>query len=80
MDAFPILSILTFLPIVGTAIILIGVRGDDEIVARNSRWVALWTSLVNFFVSLLLWGYFDSSTAEFQFQEQVPWIPEFNNG
>jgi NADH-quinone oxidoreductase subunit M len=80
MDAFPILSILTFLPIVGTAIILIGVRGDDEIVARNSRWVALWTSLVNFFVSLLLWGYFDSSTAEFQFQELVPWIPEFKIG
>ena len=80
MDAFPILSILTFLPLVGTAIILIGVRGDDEIVARNSRWVALWTSLANFFVSLLLWGYFDSSTAEFQFQELVPWIPEFKIG
>ena len=80
MDAFPILSILTFLPIVGMAIILIGVRGDDEIVARNSRWVALWTSLTNFFVSLLLWGYFESSTAEFQFQEFVPWMPDFKIG
>ena len=77
MTAFPILSVLIFLPLVGTAIILFSVRGEDDIVARNSRWVALWTSLANFFVSLMLWGYFEPGTADFQFEESVPWIEDF---
>ena len=41
---FPLLSLLTFLPLIGAAVIL-SVRGDEEVVARNARWTALWTSL-----------------------------------
>ena len=43
---FPLLSLLTFLPLVGAAIIM-SVRGDDAVVARNARWTALWTSLID---------------------------------
>ena len=39
---------------------------------------ALWTSLATFAVSLFLWFRFDSGTADFQFVEQVEWLPEFN--
>ncbi len=40
--------------------------------------MALWTSLITFLLSLFLWFDFDRGTAEFQFVEQVDWLPEFN--
>ena len=76
MGRFPLLSILIFLPLVGAAFILI-VRGDPEIVARNARFVALWTSLITFVLSLMLWFQFDASDAGFQFEENVVWIETF---
>ncbi len=71
---FPLLSLLTFLPLVGATIILF-VRGDEAVVARNARWTALWTSLAVFLLSLTLWAGFDRGTAEFQFVERVSWLP-----
>ena len=76
---FPLLSLLTFLPLAGAAIIM-SIRGEDAVVARNARWAALWTSLVVFLLSLILWTRFDQSSAEFQFVEQVSWLPEFGVG
>jgi NADH-quinone oxidoreductase subunit M len=77
MESFPILSLTTFLPLVGVLFILI-VRGDEETVVRNARWAALWTSLATFVISLLLWINVDATTAEFQFVEKVEWLPAFN--
>ena len=62
MADWPILSLVTFLPLVGAAFILL-IRGDPGIVARNARNVALWTTLINFALSLVLWINFDSRTA-----------------
>ena len=45
MSNWPLLSLVTFLPLVGGAFILV-LRGDEHLVARNSRWIALWTSLI----------------------------------
>lgn len=73
---FPILSLLTWLPLVG-AVFIMTVRGDDDVVARNARWAALWTSLVVLAASLVLWAQFDPSEAGFQFQESLTWLPEF---
>ena len=70
-----LLSLVTFLPLVGAAFIL-SVRGDDEVVARQSRWAALWTSLVVFILSVVLWLGFDGTRADFQFVERVEWIPQ----
>jgi NADH-quinone oxidoreductase subunit M len=50
---------------------------DDAVVASNARWTALWTSLITFGLSLILWFRFDKSTADFQFVEEVSWLPEF---
>jgi len=71
---FPLLSLLTFLPLVGCAIIL-AVRGDDAVVASNARWTALWTSLIVFALSLLLWVRFDQADGGFQFVESLSWLP-----
>ncbi|TCZ57162.1 NADH-quinone oxidoreductase subunit M [Roseicella aquatilis] len=76
---FPLLSLLTFLPLAGAAIIM-SVRGDDAVVARNARWTALWTSLIVFLLSLTLWVKFDQSSAAFQFEEKLAWLPEFGVG
>ncbi len=74
MIDFPILTLTTFLPLIGALAILL-IRGDEKIVARNARATALWTSLATFVVSVFLWVGFDNSTADFQFVEKVAWIP-----
>ncbi|MFQ5784024.1 MAG: NADH-quinone oxidoreductase subunit M [Alphaproteobacteria bacterium] len=79
MTDLPILSLTIFLPLVGAAFIFL-IRGDADIVARNARNVALWTSLITFALSLLLWTGFDTTTAAFQFEERSAWIPAFNIG
>src|SRR5271157_5061833 len=73
---FPILSLVTWLPLVGVLVILC-VRGDEETVASNARWTALWTSLIVFGLSLILWVRFDQGEPGFQFVESVPWLPEY---
>jgi NADH-quinone oxidoreductase subunit M len=72
---FPLLSLLTFLPLVGVAVLLT-VRGDEEVVASNARWTALWTSLVVLVLSLVLWVKFDAANPGFQFVESVAWVPQ----
>ena len=76
---WPILSLVTFLPIVGCFFILL-TRGDEATVARNSRYIALWTSVPTFLISLLIWVKFDPSTANFQMTESVEWIEGTNIG
>ena len=73
MGDWPLLSLVTFLPLVGVAFILL-IRGDPDIVARNSRSVALWTSLVTFLVSLMVWANFDPAQPGFQLVEKSPWL------
>jgi NADH-quinone oxidoreductase subunit M len=73
MASWPILSVTTFLPILG-ALFLVILNGDEEAVKRNARWGALWTTLVTFAVSLIMVWRFDSSSAEFQFVERHAWL------
>jgi NADH-quinone oxidoreductase subunit M len=73
MTTWPILSVTTFLPVVG-ALIIYAIRGDDEAAQRNSRWIALWTTLVTFAISLILVWRFDPASADFQFVEKASWL------
>ena len=77
MAGWPILSLTTFLPLVGAASIL-AIRGDAATVARNARNIALWTTLTTFLLSLLLWAGFDPNVTGYQFEERADWIPAFN--
>ena len=43
------------------------------------KYVALFTSFVNFLLSIYLWILFDHTTSEFQFVEQRTWIEDFIN-
>ena len=75
MSSIPhLLSIITFLPLVG-AVFIAGIRGEDAHVARNARMVALYASGAVFLMSLLLWFGFDRSNPGFQFEERAEWIP-----
>jgi len=73
MFGFGILSGLTFLPLVGALLILL-VPGDSDAAKRNIRWIALWTTLVVFALSLYAWSNFVSGVADFQFVEQRSWF------
>ena len=74
MSNLPLLSLVTFLPMVGGAFILM-MRGDEQAVARNARWAALSTSLITFLLSVLIWTGFDTKYDGFQFIEKLDWLP-----
>ncbi|MAA98732.1 MAG: NADH-quinone oxidoreductase subunit M [Stappia sp.] len=73
MSNWPLLSITTFLPLVGVFFILL-VRGDDDGAKDNMRRVALITTVFTFAISLFIWGGFDPSNPGFQFQESRDWL------
>ena len=75
MFGFGILSLTTFLPLVGVVILLV-LKGDDEAALRNVRWVALFTTLITFVVSLVAWSRFDTGSAAFQLIEQRAWFSD----
>ncbi|MDQ2804883.1 MAG: NADH-quinone oxidoreductase subunit M, partial [Pseudomonadota bacterium] len=76
---FPVLSLITWLPLVGCGVILC-VRGDEETVAANARWTALWTSLIVLALSLVIWADWNPREAGFQFVESAPWLPDYGVG
>ena len=51
---FPILSAIIFIPLIGAFFILI-TRGPQKNVEKNSKYVAIFSSLTNFLLSLFLW-------------------------
>ncbi|WP_062229262.1 NADH-quinone oxidoreductase subunit M [Aureimonas frigidaquae] len=73
MSGWPILSTVTFLPLVGALLILF-IRDDSELARRNIRNVALLTSVFTFLLSLSIWIGFDDSQAGFQFVERADWL------
>jgi NADH-quinone oxidoreductase subunit M len=73
MTTWPILSVVTFLPAFGALLVYI-TRGSDEAASRNSRWIALWSTLITFAVSLILVWRFDPAQADFQFVEKTQWL------
>jgi NADH-quinone oxidoreductase subunit M len=72
MTSWPILSVVTFLPLAGA--LFIALLRDDDAGLRNARWIALWTTLITFAISLILVWRFDPSSPEFQFIEKAPWL------
>ncbi len=68
-----ILSIITFLPLVGALFVLL-VPGNDAVALNNMRRIALATTLVTFVLTLIMWSMFDPSNIEFQFVQNFEWI------
>ena len=74
---FPILSSLILLPTIG-ALFIFFVRSSNS-QYQSSKYVALFITLANFFLSLYLWIVFDKSIVDFQFVEEREWISGFVN-
>jgi NADH-quinone oxidoreductase subunit M len=73
MAGWPLLTIVTFLPLVGVFFIAL-VRGDDEVAKRNIRVVSLITTIFTFLVSLLILTQFDRANPGFQLVEKAHWL------
>jgi len=73
MSEWPLLSLVTFLPLLGVLFILL-VPGDDEESKRNIRRVALVTTVATFILSLFIWIGFDNANPDFQFKERSDWL------
>ena len=74
---FPIISSLILLPTIG-ALFIFFTRSSEK--NNNTvKYVALFTSFVNFFLSIYLWALFDQTTSEFQFVEDRVWIKNLIN-
>ena len=75
---FPILSSLILLPSIGALFILLS-KSKDQSNYQSSKYVALFVSFANFFISVYLWYIFDPNITDFQFVENRLWLPGFIN-
>ena len=73
---FPILSSITFLPLIGAFFIFL-TRSEKNQSDKNIIYLSLFTSFTNFFLALFLWYSFDPTTYDFQFVEENTWISGF---
>ena len=69
-----LLSIVTFLPLLGALILAVFLRGSDAAANRNAKWVALWTTIATFVMSLFILTGFDAGNTDFQFVEERSWL------
>ena len=69
-----LLSIVTFIPLIGAAIMALFLRGDDAAAQTNAKWLALAATSASFLASLFILSGFDASNADFQFVEESEWI------
>ena len=74
---FPILTSLILLPTIGALFIFFNRSSNSQY--QSSKYVALFITLANFFLSLYLWIVFDKSIVDFQFVEEREWISGFVN-
>jgi len=76
MTGLPLLSLVTFLPLVGAALLML-LKGDDAVIANKSRIVALVVTTLTFLLSLPILFGFDATTADFQFVEKKIWFESY---
>ncbi len=73
---FPILSSITFIPLIG-ALFVFFTQGEKSEKNNGAIYISIFTSLVNFIITLFLWHSFDKETPDFQFVEEINWISGF---
>jgi NADH-quinone oxidoreductase subunit M len=71
---WPILSVVTFMPLLGAVLILLMVRGNGALAKGTARWISMWTTLITFAISLAMVHRFDTASPEFQFTEKHDWL------
>ena len=69
MTSWPILSLMIFIPLFGAFFISL-IDGDEKTIIKNTKMVAMWTSLVVFILAVFVWINFPNSNG-FHFIEEV---------
>lgn len=72
--SFPILTIITFVPILGLLLVLLVPKGKEKTI----KWLATGISLIPLGLSIWLWLAYDMAAGGFQYIEKLPWIPALN--
>jgi NADH-quinone oxidoreductase subunit M len=72
---WPLLSLVIWTPIIGGLFLLAFAKKDNS---ANTRFIALFISILTFLLSIPLYSDFDTTTAVMQFSEMKPWISAFN--
>ena len=67
--AFPLLSLIVFMPAFGAAVLMF-LRDDHAV-----RWTALGVTVLDFALCIAMLASFDTTTHEMQFTETRPWVP-----
>ena len=69
MTSWPILSLMIFIPLFGAFFISL-IDGEEKTVTKNTKMVAMWTSIVVFILSIFIWINFPQ-TSGFHYIEEV---------
>ena len=75
---FLILSAIIFIPLIGAIFVLLS-SGNLKNTEKNAKYVAIFSTLVNFLLAIFLWYSFDPTTPNFQFIEKRDWLNGFIN-
>ena len=73
--SWPILTVLTFIPLVGVIFLLL-IRGDEAMVKRNARDVALLVSVFTMLFAFAIAYNFDPSYRGYQFVDRGEWLAD----
>jgi NADH-quinone oxidoreductase subunit M len=73
-----LLSIITFAPLFGAAVIgvlrLMARKDDEAVIAKNAKWISLWTTLITLALSMVMIAGFNQSNPGYQFEEHYKWF------
>ena len=79
LPAIPhLLSLITFAPLFGAVVILVlralARKDDTDAIARNAKWISLWTTLITLALSVILILQFNRANPGYQFEEKANWF------
>ena len=69
-----LLSIITFLPLIGAVLLVVFLRGEDKAAQLNAKRLALMVTSATFLLSLAVLTQFDYADTGFQFVEEGTWL------
>jgi len=69
-----LLTIITFVPIVGAALILLIPSSERKLIQA----IAVFATLPQILIATYLYQHFDTATTAMQFVEKTPWVPTYH--
>src|SRR5579883_2016799 len=69
-----LLTIITFVPIVGMVLILLCPKDQHNLI----RWIAAAAAFAQILIAIYLYANFDTTTTAIQFAEKYPWVPSYH--